>query len=163
MFKRNFLISTAVLAALFLVFGLTAHTLTVTKSYESISGKVFTFSGTLESADEDTSGIFDLSQFDADWGELPFTYQVDIESDSGYIDSLNMQIDIYGSLDGVNWHLVDTLFSLEAHPFIDTTLAGASDFNNLHYPMYQAYINQLADNGTDSTFSFQVDLYGHQD
>lgn len=84
----------------------------------------------------------------------PFRYQLNCASVGG---SVKLTIYIDGSLDGTNWHRVDTLATNYA---TETPSTGTVNLNNGKFHYYRIYILGVATNGSDTTFDLR--LFGWQ-
>jgi hypothetical protein len=162
---KKYLNSFAMFAALVTVFMLSfaANNITLNEDGRSGGNRMFTWTVVLDSSDTDTSAIFDLNRWDhVAWSTYPFRYSYTI-TPSDTTDSLNIKWYVDGSIDGTTWSRVDTLISLTASTFMDTTLSTTANLNNYKWPYYRMMASEAAKNGNDTTYTVTLKFWAYQD
>lgn len=140
-----------------------AATVSVTTENLTYAGRVYVVTTTLDSADVDTSWGIDLSTYQhANWTTEPFRYEFVVDASVDRADTVNLGCYIDGTVNNTDWYRVDTLWTLVASGFGDTTLTGTANFNGHKYPKYRVWIYDLAKEGSDTTYSVINRLWAYQ-
>jgi len=85
-----------------------------------------------------------------------YRYQARVVSNS---DTFNVLCTAYGSLDGTNWFLADTIYNIAASFTGDTTFTGTFDLNGQNWPYVQQRWKDSAGEAADSSYTITHKLY----
>ena len=100
------------------------------------NGKIIHFTGVIDSVDTLTSKIFTLTKFDAEsFYTYPLTYNLKLAG--GTVSTQKISVELWGTLDGTNWKVIDTLSYRDSSTSLIATTA---NLNNLKYPKIKVHV-----------------------